>query len=176
MKHFIFILFFSFTAFAGETTYVLKKSEISYKVNFPLKTVVGKSTETKGKGLCEKKSCEFLIAAPVKSFKSGDTNRDVHMQEVTKSAVHPLVSVSVSALDPEKLDNVGLEIEFAGVKKTLTGVHLHKTLSGKFVDVSSTFSILLSDFKIERPKLLGVSIDDQVEINVQTQWENQQQQ
>lgn len=175
MKYFIFILFFSFSAFANETAYILKKSEISYKVNFPLKTVIGKSTETKGKGLCEKKLCEFLIAAPVKSFKSGDTNRDVHMQEVTKSTQYPLVSISISAVDPEKPDNVSLEIEFAGAKKTLSGVHLHKTQNGKLVDVSSAFSILLSDFKVERPTLLGVGIDDQIEINVQTQWENQQQ-
>lgn len=174
MKILILTLLFSVSAFANDATYVLKSSDISYTVKFPLKTVIGKSTDAKGKGICEKKSCEFLIASPVKSFKSGDTNRDVHMQEVTKAAQFPLISLSTSHLDPENPGNAVFEIEFAGVKKEIKNIPVKKTGSAKVVDIETTFSILLSDFKIERPTLLGVAIDDKVNITVKTQWENQQ--
>lgn len=173
MKFIILVLGISLSAFAEETAYILKTSDISYTVKFPLKTVTGKSTETKGKGVCEKKTCEFLIATPVKSFKSGDTNRDVHMQEVTKAAQHPLVSISTSSLDPAQLDNVSFEIDFAGTKKIINGLHFDKSVHGKIVTISTSFPILLSDFKIERPTLLGIAIEDKVQINVKTQWENQ---
>lgn len=172
MKILFLTFMISLSAYAADTTYILKSSDISYTVTFPLKTVVGKTSEAKGKGICDKKNCEFLIAAPVKSFKSGDTNRDVHMQEVTKAAQRPLVTVSTTNLDPEKLENVSLEIDFAGVKKVINGLHLNKAVHGKIVDIETNFSILLSDFKIERPALLGVAIDDKVVINVKTQWEN----
>lgn len=173
MKILFLTIMLSLSAYASETTYILKSSDLSYMVKFPLKTVIGKTSEAKGKGVCDKKLCEFLIAAPVKSFKSADTNRDVHMQEVTKSAQYPLVSISAVNLDPEKLNDANIEIEFAGTKKTLKGIQLNKVTHGKTVDINTTFSILLSDFNIQRPTLLGIAIDDAVEINVNTEWENQ---
>lgn len=172
MKILFLTFMISLSAYASEATYILKSSDISYTVKFPLKTVIGKTSEAKGKGVCDKKLCEFLIAAPVKSFKSADTNRDVHMQEVTQSAQYPLVSISAVNLDPEKLNDTDFDIEFAGAKKTIKGIQLTKVIHGKTVDISTTFSILLSDFKIQRPTLLGIAIDDKVEINVKTQWEN----
>lgn len=171
MKTLFLTFMISLSAYSSDTTYVLKSSDISYTITFPLKTVVGKSTDAKGKGVCDTKLCEFLIASPVKSFKSGDTNRDVHMLEVTKAAQFPLISINTVNLDPEKLNSAVFEIEFAGTKKTIKGIPLNKTVHGKTTDISTAFSILLSDFRIERPSLLGVSIDDKVEINVKTQWE-----
>ena len=40
----------------------------------------------KGKGVCKDGQCDFLLAVPVKSFDSGDTNRDLHMLQVTRGA------------------------------------------------------------------------------------------
>lgn len=171
MRSILLILLFSLSAYANNQTYVLKSSEVSYKVDFPLKTVYGKSSDSKGKGVCDKKSCDFLIAVPVKSFKSGDTNRDVHMQEVTKESQYPLLTVNSTFSDPDNITEIDLEIDFAGVKKTIKKLKLSKNKTDRVIEINSTFPILLSEFKINRPSLLGVSIDDKVEIDVKTKWE-----
>jgi hypothetical protein len=47
----------------------------------------------KGKGVCHAGQCDFLIATPVKSVDSGDSNRDLHMIKATRGAQFPMVVV-----------------------------------------------------------------------------------
>jgi hypothetical protein len=61
--------------------------------------------------------CDFLIAVPVKSFDSGDCNRDLHMLQVTRGAEFPLVTVRTRLPETTATSatiNVDLEIQFAG--------------------------------------------------------------
>jgi hypothetical protein len=51
------------------------------------------SHAAKGKGVCHAGQCDFLIAVPVKSFDSGDSNRDLHMLQVTRGGEFPMVIV-----------------------------------------------------------------------------------
>ncbi len=71
MKYAITILLFSINAFAKN--FELKNSSIEYQVKYTFKTATGKSTEAKGKGGCDDNGkCHFLVAAPIKSFDSGN--------------------------------------------------------------------------------------------------------
>jgi hypothetical protein len=47
----------------------------------------------KGKGVGHAGQCNFLIAAPVKSFDSGHSNRDLHMLQATRDAEFPMIVV-----------------------------------------------------------------------------------
>ena len=58
-------------------------------MSHPMHEVDGTSHAARGKGICHAGQCDFLIAAPVKSFDSGDTNRDLHMLEATRGASFP---------------------------------------------------------------------------------------
>ena len=49
--------------------------------------------EARGKGVCHQGQCDFLIAVAVKSFDSGDSNRDLHMLQAVRGAEFPLVTV-----------------------------------------------------------------------------------
>ena len=53
----------------------------------------GVSHAARGKGVFHAGQCDFLIAAPVKSFDSGDSNRDLHMLQVTRGGQFALVNV-----------------------------------------------------------------------------------
>jgi hypothetical protein len=55
---------------AAGSTWVLQKSELTYHVSHPLHQSEGVSHAAKGKGTCRAGECDFLIAAPVKSFDS----------------------------------------------------------------------------------------------------------
>src|SRR5437588_11361337 len=78
---------------SADSQWVLDQSSLSYHVSHPLHQVDGVSHAGRGKGVCHEGQCDFLIAAPVKSFDSGDSNRDLHMLQVTKGAEFPIVTV-----------------------------------------------------------------------------------
>jgi len=86
-----------------------------------------------GKGVCHAGECDFLIAVAVKSFDTGDSNRDLHMQQVTKAGQFPLVTVRTQL--PETLSGAAtisadLEIEFAGQKVQYKQVPFQQVTEG----------------------------------------------
>src|SRR5579864_5823891 len=117
-KLLIVFLFLALPALArAQSQWVLEKSTLTYHVSHPLHESEGTSHAARGKGVCRAGQCDFLIAAPVKSFDSGDSNRDLHMLQVARGAQFPLVTVRVRL--PEDAASsatiyADLEIEFAG--------------------------------------------------------------
>src|SRR5579863_9694947 len=77
----------------ADSQWVLEQSTLTYHVSHPLHQIDGVSHAARGKGVCHAGQCDFLIAAPVKSFDSGDSNRDLHMLQVTRGAQFPMISV-----------------------------------------------------------------------------------
>lgn len=155
-----------------KNNWVLFKSDLEYTVHFPLKTIHGHNTQAKGKAQCDDQQCEFLVAAAVKQFDSGDSNRDQHMLETTKAMIHPLVSVSgkLPTLNNNSTILVELDVEFAGVKKHYTKVPFKIEQSAHELTATGSLVMSLKDYSIKAPSLLGVSIDDQVPLKISTQW------
>src|ERR1700758_2030703 len=116
-KILIAVLFIAIPTFGAGSQWVLQRSTLTYHVSHPLHQSEGVSHAAKGKGVCHAGQCEFLIAVPVKSFDSGDSNRDLHTLQVTRGAEFPLVTgrtrlpESAAAL---ATINADLEIQFAG--------------------------------------------------------------
>jgi len=77
----------------ADRQWILEQSTLTYHVSHPLHQVDGVSHAARGKGVCRAGQCDFLIAAPVKSFDSGDSNRDLHMLQATRGAQFPIVTV-----------------------------------------------------------------------------------
>src|ERR1700676_3693261 len=92
-KILIAFLFVAIPTFGADSQWRLQESTLTYHVSHPLHQSEGVSHAAKGKGVCHAGQCEFLIAVPVKSFDSGDSNRDLHMLQVTRGAEFPLVTV-----------------------------------------------------------------------------------
>ncbi len=78
--------------FAADSQWVLKQSTLTYHVSHPLHQTDGVSHAARGKAICHAGQCDFLIAVPVKTFDSGDSNRDLHMLQVTRGAEFPMVT------------------------------------------------------------------------------------
>ena len=157
----------------AKTTYVLENSTLSYHMVHPIHTVDGVSHAAKGKGVCELGQCEFLIAAPVKSFDSGDSNRDLHMLEVTRGAQFPLVVVKTRI--PEQATkaptvNADLTVQFAGQTVKYRNVPFTRTESGDEVHIHGVIPATCSDFKIDRPEFLTVPIKNEIPVTVDMTW------
>ena len=157
----------------SDSQWVLGESTLTYHVSHPLHQFDGVSHAAKGKGICRDGECNFLIAVPVKSFDSGDSNRDLHMLQVTRGAEFPLVTVRArlpeSAVESATI-NLDLEIQFAGQTFEYKHVPFQQVVQGSETRITGTIPLKLSDFKIDPPSLLTISIKNDVPVRVDLSW------
>jgi hypothetical protein len=154
-------------------TWLLDQSTLSYHMSHPLHEVDGVSHAAKGKGVCHAGQCDFLIAATVKSFDSGDSNRDLHMIQTTRGAQFPIVSVRLSlpeaSLNSPTLD-CDLEVNFAGNTAHYAHVAFHQTIEGAAHHITGVVPATLTDFKIDPPSFLTIPIKNEIPVRVDMVW------
>jgi hypothetical protein len=156
--------------------WTLEKSTLSYHVSHPLHQTDGVSHAARGKAVCHAGQCEILIAVPVKTFDSGDSNRDLHMLQVTRGAQFPVVSVRTrlpEAAAESSTIHADLEIEFAGQTAQFKQVAFQLVLQGSQLKITGTIPATLADFKIDPPSLLAVAVKNEIPIRVETTWRKQ---
>lgn len=157
----------------AQSQWVLEQSTLTYHVSHPLHNTEGISHEARGKGVCQAGQCDFLIAVPVKSFDSGDSNRDLHMIQVVRGGAYPMVTVrtrlpETSADSPSIL--MDLEIQFAGQTAHYTRVPFQRVGQGNVSRITGTIPTTVSDFQIPSPRLLTMPIKNEMPITVDMTW------
>jgi len=161
-------------AFAqSDAQWVAEQSTLSYHMSHPMHQVDGVSHAAKGKGICHAGQCDFLIAAPVKSFDSGDSNRDLHMIEATRGAQFPMVIVRTRFPQADTASATiytDLEVQFAGQTVHYAHVPFQRTAQGDRLTISGTVPATCSDFKIDRPSFLTVPIKNEIPVRVEITW------
>ena len=161
---------------AAGSNWVLEQSTLTYQVSHPLHHVEGVSHAARGKGICSAGVCNFLAAAPVKTFDSGDTNRDLHMIEVVRGAQFPIVMVRTqlpqSDLKGGSID-VNLTVQFAGQTAHYNNVPFKLVPEGNEIRVVGTIPTTVSDFKIKPPELLAMPISNNIPVSVDMTWKEQ---
>lgn len=160
----------------GDSQWVLAQSTLTYHVSHPLHESEGVSHAARGKGICHAGQCEFLIAVPVKSFDSGDTNRDLHMVQVTRGGEFPMVSVR-TRLPESAAGNAtiraDLEIQFAGQTVTYRQVPFEETIQDGTARLRGTIPATLDAFKIDPPTLLAIPVRNEMPVRVEMTWRRQ---
>jgi hypothetical protein len=168
-----FLLVASSPAASQDITWTLTQSTLSYHVSHALHQLDGVSHAARGKGACHEGQCDFLIAAPVKSFDSGDSNRDLHMLQVTRGGDFPMVVVRTKFPETETTSStihVDLEIQFSGQTVHYKQVPFQRVADGKDIRISGTIPATVSDFKIDPPKLLTIPIKNEIPVKVEMTW------
>jgi hypothetical protein len=167
---------FAKLASAADTHWVLGESTLTYHVSHPLHQTEGVSHAAKGQGVCHAGQCDFLIGVPVKSFDSGDSNRDLHMLQATRGAQFPLVTVRTRL--PEEASgsatiHADLEIQFAGQTAQYKQVPFQVVMQGTQIRLSGTIPATLADFKIDPPSLLTMPVKNELPVRVEMTWRPQ---
>jgi hypothetical protein len=157
----------------ADTQWVLKESTLAYHLSHPLHQSEGTSHAARGKAVCHAGRCDFLVAVPVKTFDSGDSNRDLHMIQVVRGAQFPMVTVRFQL--PEEAGSLAtiradLLVEFAGRTAEYKQVAFERVTRGSETHVTGTIPAKLSDFKIDPPSLLALPTKDEIPIRVDTTW------
>jgi hypothetical protein len=171
------LLLLALPAFAqADHTWILDQSILTYHMSHPLHEVDGVSHAARGKGVCHAGQCDFLLAAQVKTFDSGDTNRDLHMLQVTRGAEFPIVTVRFHlpevSIDSPTLD-CDLEVQFAGNTAHYAHVPFHQVIQGNAHHITGAVPSTLSDFKIDPPSFFTVPIKNDIPVRVDTTWHQQ---
>ncbi|MGO9083631.1 MAG: hypothetical protein ACLQBK_00255 [Candidatus Sulfotelmatobacter sp.] len=175
-KILIAFLFVAIPTFGADSQWVLQQSTLMYHVSHPLHQTDGVSHAAKGKGICHAGQCEFLIAVLVKSFDSGDSNRDLHMLQVTRGAEFPIVTVRTrlpeSAVGSATI-NADLEIQFAGQTAHYKQVAFKLEAQGREVHITGTIPATLADFRVDPPSLLTMPVKNDIPVRVDMTWRPQ---
>jgi hypothetical protein len=157
-----------------DSQWVLERSRLTYQVSHVMHQVLGISHAAKGKGVCHAGQCDFLIAAPVNSFDSGDSNRDLHTLQVTRGAQFPMIQVRTHL--PESTPASGtifadIEVQFAGQTVEYKHVAFEKTTHGNEVQIKGIVPATCTDFKLDPPSFLTVPIKNEIPVLVDMTWQ-----
>jgi hypothetical protein len=162
------------TAAQTDSQWVLEQATLMYHVSHPLHQVEGVSHAARGKGVCHAGQCDFLIAVPVRSFDSGDSNRDLHMLQVARGGQFPMVTVRTRLSEDASASATiyaDLEVQFAGQTVEYKQVPLQQATQGAETRISGTVPVTLSDFKIDPPSLLTIPVKNEIPVRVEMVWQ-----
>ncbi|HLM80186.1 MAG TPA: YceI family protein [Terriglobales bacterium] len=160
----------------ADSQWVLEQCTLTYHVSHPLHQTEGVSHAARGKGACYAGQCDFLIAVPVKSFDSGDSNRDLHMLQVTRGAEFPMVVVRTRLPESAATSatiNADLEVQFAGQTAQYKQVSFKLETHGGETHITGTIPATLYDFKIDPPSLLTMPVKNEIPVRVDMTWHPQ---
>ena len=161
------------TLAGADSQWALDQATLIYHVSHPLHQFDGVSHAARGKGVCHNGQCDFLIAVPVKSFDSGDSNRDLHTLQVTRGAEFPIVTVRTrvpEAASTLSTINLDPEIQFAGQAAQYKQVPFQRVTQGSETRITGTIPAKLTDFKIDPPSLLTMPIKNDIPVRVDLTW------
>ena len=160
----------------ADSQWSLAQSTLTYHVSHPLHDTDGVSHAARGKGVCHAGQCDLLIAVPVKSFDSGDSNRDLHMLQVTRGGEFPLITVRTRLPEADSASAkilADLEIQFAGQTVTYKQVAFECSVESNQTRISGTIPATLAAFKIDPPSLFAIPVKNEMPVRVEMTWRKQ---
>ncbi len=144
------------------------KSQLIYTLKHPLHQVIGVSKEfTCTVNLGEDTGrAEIRVKAPVLGFNSGNSNRDAHALETLEAFKYPFVEFASDSVrrDGGRYRVFG-NLSFHGVKRPLDFFVVPHFGEGR-VRITGTFDVKLTDYKVKRPSLLLMPVEDNLRIQI----------
>jgi polyisoprenoid-binding protein YceI len=145
-----------------------KASYIEYAMKHPLHSWTGKSSDFTSVIVADEtktKISQVAVSVKISSFDSKNANRDSHTIEATDAIKYPSITFASSSITQagDKLTVTGA-LTFHGVTHTITFEATEKKV-GSSVEVSGAFSVNMTDYKIERPSLMGFPTEDEIKLD-----------
>ena len=173
--HLYVLLSFIVSLFFQNPIFETTASSVTYSMKHKLHNWEGVSKDLKvaTKWNEQKNEIEQIsIVVNVATFNSGLSSRDSHMMEVLDGLTYPRIIFSSSNIQytSEGILVTG-KLQFHGVEKMIeTKVKLEKN-NRRWVFTGS-IPVLLEDYKVERPGLFFVKVDNLVKVDFQVVYNN----
>lgn len=145
------------------------ESSITYRINHTLHHI--EATSKDGWFRVELDPAKHEIKSvtaqvDVMTFDSGNSNRDSHAMEVVESIKYPDVTfASTSVTQAGDSLNVTGKLTFHGVTKDIVMTGTTKWSQNR-LEVQGNFELSITAFKIERPALLMIPVDDALKFSL----------
>ena len=160
-------LFSFFLSLLNASSFRVENSLITYFGVHYLHKWEGSTSDVKGVVSYDKNidQYECSISVPLSTFSSGNDNRDSNMLVYCRAFEFPNINFqSTSIKVNESTLEIEGKIEFAGEEKEIKTNAKLNSLDNNLFAIEGELDILLSEFKVERPSLLFVEIEDLVKI------------
>ena len=160
-------LFSFFLSLLNASSFRVENSLITYFGVHYLHKWEGSTSDVKGVVSYDKNidQYECSISVPLSTFSSGNDNRDSNMLVYCRAFEFPNINFqSTSIKVNESTLEIEGKIEFAGEEKEIKTNAKLNSLDNNLFTIEGELNILLSEFKVERPSLLFVEIEDLVKI------------
>ena len=165
-------LFSFFLSLLNASSFRVENSLITYFGVHYLHKWEGSTSDVKGAVSYDKNidQYECSISVPLSTFSSGNDNRDSNMLVYCRAFDFPNINFqSTSIKVNESTLEIEGKIEFAGEEKEVKTNAKLNSLDNNLFAIEGELDILLSEFKVERPSLLFVEIEDLVKIKYSIQ-------
>ena len=165
-------LFSFFLSLLNASSFRVENSLITYFGVHYLHKWEGSTSDVKGVVSYDKNidQYECSISVPLSTFSSGNDNRDSNMLVYCRAFDFPNINFqSTSIKVNESTLEIEGKIEFAGEEKEMKTNAKLNSLDNNLFTIEGELDILLSEFKVERPSLLFVEIEDLVKIKYSIQ-------
>jgi len=108
---------------------------------------------------------KVAMSGKVADFDSGNPNRDAHSLEVLEGIQYPNVTFSSTGIAANGINlKVTGNLTFHNVNKPITFDAVRED-KDKQISVKGSFSILLSDYKIDRPSFMLMKMEDKMDLS-----------
>ncbi len=144
------------------------KSTITYAMSHPMHSFEGVSRDVACVMVVDDANKIESVAAATKlsSFDSDNTNRDSHALETMEALKYPKVTFTSNDVQQEG-NNLAIKgnLTFHGVTKPVV-IQANRQDGNGQITVKGDFDIKLSDYKIEKPSLMMVPVDETVKLKI----------
>jgi polyisoprenoid-binding protein YceI len=150
------------------------QSSLTYHLVHKMHKVDGVSHKVEGKArLLADGKAQVSLRVPAESFDSGNVNRDAHMKEAIDAARFALVELKAlgegltppSVFPSTQRKTFKAQISLHGIQQMLDIPVDIKWESANKARATSSFAISLDAFKVERPSLMFVKVDDELKLD-----------
>jgi polyisoprenoid-binding protein YceI len=149
-------------------------SSVTYHLVHPLHTIEATSKDVMYRVNLDEETKQIVSVSAqvdVTSFDSGNSNRDSHAMEVIDALTFPAVTFSSTGIiqTGDSLDVTG-KLTFHGVTKSIVMIATSKWTTPTLV-IQGQFNLSLTEFKIERPSLLMIPVNDTLKFSLNARFE-----
>lgn len=146
-----------------------KSSFILYDMKHPMHDWDAKSTQARSVivyNTATNKIEAVAVSVPVKSFDSGNSNRDSHAIEVLEALKFPNVSFSSSKITESSDGSITAtgNLTFHGVSKPIE-LKAQKTEIKNGIKLEGKFVINMTTFGVEPPGLMGIKTNENINLS-----------
>jgi polyisoprenoid-binding protein YceI len=159
---------------ATELSVVPASSSITYHLVHKMHRVDGVTHKVEGKArLTPDGKAQVMVRAPSESFDSGNVNRDAHMKEAVEAAKYPWIELKALAdgvkppatFPSTEKKTFKAQLSFHGIQNVIDLPIDITWESPTKVHATTTFAISLDGYKVERPSLMFVKVDDELKLD-----------